>query len=155
MRNIKRAGVLMAAALSALVIIGASPGAAQADLNCGDPGTFHNMPVPPDDPNGLDADGNGIGCEDDSVFGGEPTTPPTDAPPVTEAPAPEPAAPAAAGLDCGDPGTFHNMPVPPDDPNGLDADDDGIGCEDGSVFGDAPPPAPPAVAQPGEPTFTG
>jgi hypothetical protein len=91
MRNIKRAGVLMAAALSAVVVIGASPSGAQEDLDCGDPGTFHNMPVDPNnDPNRLDADGNGIGCEDESVFGGDAEPAPSPEP----APAPAPAAPA-------------------------------------------------------------
>ena len=75
----------MAAALSAM-LIGASPSGAQTDLDCGDPGTSHNMPVDPNnDPNGLDADHDGIGCEDGSVFG---ETPPAAAPaePVVEAP---------------------------------------------------------------------
>ena len=98
MRNIKRAGVLMAAAISVVVLIGASPSGAQADLDCGDPGTFHNMPVDPNnDPNGLDADGNGIGCEDGSVFGDEPT-PPTSPPPAQASPAmPQPAEPTFTG----------------------------------------------------------
>ena len=60
-------------------------------------------------------------------------------------------------LDCGDPGTSPNMPVGPDDPNDLDRDGDGIGCEDPPEFGEATEsdtaPAPePVVA---EPTFTG
>jgi hypothetical protein len=75
-----------------------------------------------------------------------------------------PAVAQTGDLDCGDPGTSHNMPVDPaNDPNRLDADGDGVGCEDASVFGaatDAPaetpsaeaPPAPAVVA---EPTFTG
>jgi hypothetical protein len=96
MRNIKRAGVLMAAALSALLIIGVSPSGAQADLDCGDPGTSHNMPIDPNnDPNGLDADNDGIGCEDASVFDGEPA-PSTD--PAPPAPAPEPADTAAPAV---------------------------------------------------------
>jgi hypothetical protein len=64
-------------------------------------------------------------------------------------------------LDCGDPGTSHNMPVDPaNDPHGLDADDDGIGCEDPAAFGgdsgggggDEAPAAEPVE---GEPSFTG
>lgn len=53
------------------------------DLDCGDEGTFHNMPVTPDDPHGLDADGDGLGCEDASVFpGGSAGTPEDTAPPI-------------------------------------------------------------------------
>lgn len=48
------------------------------------------------------------------------------------------AIPAAAGgddLNCGDPGTSHNMPIDPNnDPHNLDGDDDGVGCEDPSAF---------------------
>jgi hypothetical protein len=66
------------AAIALLVIAtalgaGLGPAAAQdgGDLNCGDPGTSHNMPVDPNnDPNNLDANNDGIGCEDASVFGG-------------------------------------------------------------------------------------
>jgi hypothetical protein len=66
-------------------------------------------------------------------------------------------------LDCGDPGTSPNMAVGADDPNGLDADDDGIGCEDPAAFGDggtAPAGDDDGMAEPaspvdGEPTFTG
>jgi hypothetical protein len=96
MRNIKRAGVLTAAALSALLMIGTSPSGAQADLDCGDPGTSHNMPIDPNnDPNGLDADNNGIGCEDASVFGDAPA-PSTD--PAPPAPEPEPSDTAAPAV---------------------------------------------------------
>lgn len=53
------------------------------DLDCGDPGTFHNIPVTPDDPHGLDSDGDGLGCEDASVFpGGSAGTPEATAPPI-------------------------------------------------------------------------
>jgi hypothetical protein len=98
----RRAGTFVVAAAAATFLIGAAPAGA-TDLNCGDPGTFPNMPVEPGDPHGLDRDGNGIGCEDDSAGGPTVTEPPVTAPPVTEpaapAPAPEPvmdqAAPAA------------------------------------------------------------
>jgi hypothetical protein len=152
MRNIKRAGILMVAATCTL-FVGLSPAGA-TDLNCGDPGTSHNMPVGPDDPHGLDGDGDGLGCEDPSVFGPGPAPAPVPDPAPAPAPAPSPApAPAQADLDCGDPGTSHNMRVGPGDPHGLDADDDGIGCEDGSVF--EPAPAAPAEPQVREPAYTG
>jgi hypothetical protein len=74
------AGVLAAAVLA----VGAPALAQEGDLDCGDPGTFHNMPVEPGDPHGLDADGDGIGCEDPAAFGGgcaptDTTAPPADA----------------------------------------------------------------------------
>lgn len=150
MRNITRAGILMVAATCTL-IIGLSPAGA-TDLDCGDPGTLPDMPVGPDDPNGLDADGDGVGCESEGGGGGNPGPAPEPAAEPAPAPAPE-AAPVQADLDCGDPGTSHDMPVGPDDPHGLDADDDGIGCEDGSVFD--PAPAAPAEPQVREPTYTG
>ena len=100
------------AATTATLLLGTSPAGA-TDLDCGDPGTFHNMPVPVgNDPHGLDSNGDGIGCEDASKFGpdGQPLTPtptqppatqpPVTAPPVTPPPAPAPtpvpAAPEAA-----------------------------------------------------------
>lgn len=88
MSNITRAGLLLGGlAITAAVAVAAAPsGAQQQDLNCGDPGTSHNMPVGPDDPHGLDDDNDGIGCEDPSAFGsggmtGSGATPPT-APPA-------------------------------------------------------------------------
>lgn len=94
MANIKKAGILVVAALSAalLAFTASTAGAQEGDLDCGDPGTSPNMSVPADDPHGLDRDGNGIGCEEDG--GGS-----TPAPAEPEAPAPsddmtEPAEPA-------------------------------------------------------------
>jgi hypothetical protein len=88
----------MAAALSVGMLIGPSPSGAQADLDCGDPGTSHNMPVPPDDPHGLDANDDGIGCEDPSAFGGESAPGPApDAPAEAPAAAPQPAEPTFTG----------------------------------------------------------
>ena len=65
---------------------------------------------------------------------------------------------AQEDLDCGDPGTSTDMPVPADDPHDLDRDGDGLGCdadEGGGGTPYAPAPAPPAEAVQGEPTFTG
>jgi hypothetical protein len=95
MRNITRAGLLMAAALSVGMLIGPSPSGAQADLDCGDPGTSPNMPVDPNnDPHRLDDDDDGIGCEDPSASGGEPAP---DAPAEAPAAAPLPAEPTFTG----------------------------------------------------------
>jgi hypothetical protein len=93
MKNITKAGFLMGGlAMTAAVALTAAPsGAQEDDLNCGDPGTSLNMPVPPDDPHGLDADGDGIGCEDPSAFansGGSDTTTTTAVTPPAAAPAP-------------------------------------------------------------------
>ena len=38
-------------------------GSTGGDLDCGSPGGGMNVPVQPGDPHGLDADGDGIGCE--------------------------------------------------------------------------------------------
>lgn len=78
------AAVLVTAAASLLMI---TPAAAQTgDVDCGDPGTSPNMPIDPNnDPNGLDADHDGIGCEDDSA-------PPAATPAPAEIPAQAPAA---------------------------------------------------------------
>jgi hypothetical protein len=90
MRNIRRAGILMVTAISAVLMIGVSPTGAQADLDCGDPGTSLNMPVDPNnDPHELDANDDGVGCEDPAAFDGGGGTP-TPAP----GPAPMPADPA-------------------------------------------------------------
>jgi hypothetical protein len=85
------AGIVAAAA--ALSLATAPAWAQTGDLDCGDPGTYLNMPVPPDDPNDLDRDGDGIGCDNPDDFGpdGQPVV---DAPAEPEAPAPAPPAPA-------------------------------------------------------------
>jgi len=98
MNHTKTAAGAFVAAVASLALA-ASPAWAQAgDLDCGDPGTFHNMPVGPDDPHRLDSNGDGIGCEDASAFGpdGQPVGTPvaTDPPPVTEPAAPAPTDPA-------------------------------------------------------------
>jgi hypothetical protein len=101
MRNISKAGILMVTALSLTTIGGASVAGAQGvDLDCGDPGTSHNMPIDPNnDPYRLDDDNDGIGCEDGSVFGQPPAPQPTvtvpPAPSVTVGPTPAPTPPPA------------------------------------------------------------
>ena len=54
------------AAITTALLAGISPAGAE-DLDCGDPGTSPNMSVGPDDPNGLDRDHDGVGCEDPSA----------------------------------------------------------------------------------------
>ena len=84
---------MIAAALLGAVVFVAPALAQEDDLNCGDPGTFHNMPIEiGNDPHGLDADNDGMGCEDPSVFG-EPA--PSEPAPTEPAPS-EPATDATA-----------------------------------------------------------
>lgn len=110
MKRTKTLAGVFVAALATLAMAG--PAGATDDLNCGDPGTYLNMPVGPDDPHNLDSNDDGIGCEDPDAFppGSTATTAPaetttTTAPPAPTvpdvpdtappAPEPEPAAPAA------------------------------------------------------------
>ena len=75
------------------------------------------------DPYGLDADNDGIACEE---LGGGPAS---SASPSASPAAGGSASPASAGgdLDCSDIG--HKVWVGPNDPNNLDADGDGWGCD--------------------------
>jgi hypothetical protein len=70
-----------------------------------------------DDPYGLDGDGDGVGCEsyDDSYYDDS-----YDEPNEYESD-------EYGDLDCSD--VSGPVYVPPDDPNGLDGDGDGVGCE--------------------------
>jgi hypothetical protein len=80
------AGVVAGVLAVAVLAVGAPALAQEGDLDCGDPGTFHNMPVEiGNDPHGLDADGDGIGCEDPAAFGGAAPTDTTA--PLADAPA--------------------------------------------------------------------
>jgi hypothetical protein len=76
------------------VAFGSATGDAQTDLDCGDPGTSPNMPVAGDDEHNLDADDDGIGCENPEDFDTTTATamPTTAVPPVVggTAPAAEP-----------------------------------------------------------------
>lgn len=95
MRKLSKAAAVTAVAITSLAaasFTASTAGAQSGDLDCGDPGTSHNMPVPPDDPHDLDDDGDGIGCENPDAFengGGSPTTQATTGP-VPSAPAPQP-----------------------------------------------------------------
>jgi hypothetical protein len=61
---LKRSKLVLALAgsLLALALIPSAAGA--QDIDCGDPGAPPNVAVGPTDPNGLDEDGDGIGCEE-------------------------------------------------------------------------------------------
>jgi hypothetical protein len=108
------------------------------DFNCGDDGVPENFAVSGSDPHGFDADNDGIGCEDgngDGDDGGDdgddnggdtschPSYPDECIPP------PPP------NLNCDDVDAT-NFAVSGSDPHGFDADNDGIGCEDGNGDGD-------------------
>ena len=80
----------------------------------------------PGDPNRLDADDDGIACED----GGGVAQP--AAPTTTQYDEPE--TPTQGDLDCADFASQAEaqtvLDADPTDPNGLDADNDGIACEE-------------------------
>ena len=121
-------------ALGAMVMLVASPAAlAQTgetdDLDCADFASQEaaqaELDADPSDPNGLDADDDGIACEslgdgemEDGTMMGENT------------------GAAAEDLDCADFATQEEAQAvynqDPSDPNGLDADNDGIACEEGN-----------------------
>ena len=151
MNTIKRAGVLTTAALTALLWVGVPAGARDTTTTCdGVAGIAHpcgQVPSPPEAPCPRDCDETTpTTAAPATTTTAPPAEPPASLPP--EAPAPDPTPATPADLDCGDPGTTANMPVPADDPHGLDADDDGIGCEAAVIA----PAAAPVVAQP---TYTG
>jgi len=95
------------------------------DLDCDDI-RYANFKVLPDDPHGLDADFDGIGCEV-----GSPSSP---SPPPPTQPSCDPSYPDVCitpyppDLDCGEIG-YSNFRVVGNDPHGFDRDNDGIGCE--------------------------
>ena len=102
---------------------------AQDDLNCEEDFTYQEdaqavLDRDPSDPNGLDRDNDGMACDllPRRAGGGEPPVGGT------------PAAVAAGDLDCADFATREEaqaeLESDPSDPNGLDADDDGIACEE-------------------------
>lgn len=97
----KKKATALLVAVTSLATAMSSTGAQEGDLDCGDPGTHHNMPVPiDDDPHDLDRNNDGVGCEDPSVFGDTsgsattmspaPTTPTSAAPAPSPTPAPSP-----------------------------------------------------------------
>jgi Excalibur calcium-binding domain len=99
MRGIRRAGTFAVTAIASTTIgIIGTASVAGAHV-CGDPDTYHNMPTPPGDTHNLDPDGDGIACEDPSVFHQPPPPPPPPPPSDTMAPSPSPSpTPTAAPM---------------------------------------------------------
>lgn len=124
----------LVATLSLLAMLVFSPAAvAQKDLNCADFGSQaeaqQNLRANPSDPNGLDAENDGVACETFDY----PEGTPRDETPVTGAQQP------GGDLDCPDFASQAEAQAvynqDPTDPNGLDADNDGEACEE--FFDDA------------------
>lgn len=119
----KRLLLLLAALAMALFV--ASPVAfAQEDLNCenfvSQPEAQATLDADPSDPNNLDADDDGVACENFDY--GNVEEPP---------PSPQPTQPE--DLDCADFASQAEAQAvylqDTSDPNGLDADGDGLACE--------------------------
>lgn len=121
--------LLLLAAL-AMTMLAAIPAAlAQSDdLDCADfdsqADAQAELRSDPTDPNGLDAEDDGVACETYPYPEGSPR----DERPVRPAQSPD------GDLDCEDFATQEEAQAvydrDPHDPNGLDADDDGEACED-------------------------
>lgn len=140
----------LAAALSTVLVVGmAGTAAAQADQDCKDFASQEaaqaHLIADPSDPDGLDEDGDGEACENHEYGPPDTTAPVTTTPEETEAPgttteSPEPtptatiAAAPGEDRDCPDFATQADaqaaLTAAPGDPERLDADDDGIACED-------------------------
>lgn len=121
-------------ALGMLVVaMTASVAVAQDDLNCDDFGSQaaaqQNLRDNPSDPNGLDAEDDGVACETTDY-----DNPARDEVPVQGSVSP------TGDLDCEDFATQEEAQAEfnqdPSDPNGLDADNDGQACEDSLPSGD-------------------
>lgn len=115
--------------LSLVAMLVFSPAAfAQDDLNCDDFGSQaeaqQNLRNNPSDPNGIDAENDGVACETFDYPDGTPR----DETPVTGAQQP------GGDLDCEDfasqAGAQAVYNQDPSDPIGLDADNDGEACEE-------------------------
>jgi LPXTG-motif cell wall-anchored protein len=121
-------------ALSMLVVaMTASVAVAQDDLNCGDfdsqAAAQQNLRDNPSDPNGLDAENDGVACETTSYDN-----------PARDEVAVQGSVSPTGDLDCEDFATQEEAQAEfnqdPSDPNGLDADNDGLACEDSLPSGD-------------------
>ena len=119
--------VYLAALSMVLATVTAVPAVAQSDLDCDDFSSQAEaqqaLRQDPSDPNGLDAEGDGVACETEDY-----DDPATDLNPVSAAQSP------GGDLDCEDFATQQRAQAVYDsdtsDPNGLDADNDGLACED-------------------------
>ena len=115
--------LFVAAAMFALGMLAISSQAQDRDLDCADFATQEEAQAElerdPTDPNGLDADDDGIACEQLSGTGGAGT--------------------GGRDLDCADFATQQaaqrELERDPTDPHNLDADDDGVACEELSGTG--------------------
>lgn len=113
--------LLLAALCMVAALVFAPAALAQQDLNCSDfatqPEAQAELDADPSDPNGLDGnDNDGIACESLPSGGGTG------------------GGGSQGDLDCADfatqPEAQAEFDADPSDPNGLDADDDGIACEE-------------------------
>ena len=119
--------VYLAALSMVFMMMAAAPAVAQGDLDCDDFSSQaeaqQTLRQDPSDPNGLDAEGDGVACETEDY-----DNPATDMRPVSAAREP------GGDLDCEDFATQQQAQAVydrnPSDPNGLDADNDGLACED-------------------------
>jgi len=124
--------VLFVAATTLALVLSAVPSEAQADLDCADFATQEEAQAmlerDPSDPNGLDADNDGIACEDLPSGAGEPS----------------PSGGQGQDLDCEDFSSQEEAQAEYDsdtsDPNGLDADNDGEACEEFDYAGEGDGP---------------
>lgn len=119
--------VYLAVLSMVFAVVTAAPAVAQGDLDCDDFASQaeaqQTLRQDPGDPNGLDGEGDGVACETEEY-----DDPATDLTPVTAAQEP------GGDLDCADFATQQQAQAVYDqnssDPNNLDADDDGLACED-------------------------
>lgn len=155
MRVVGRTGVILALLLVGVLVFYAAflpaPASAQQDRDCGDFAFQEDaqavLEQDPSDPNGLDADNDGVACENlPSRGNGSPTPEPApNNPPGPSAPTPtEP--PVQDDLNCSDFGSQEEaqaeLEADPSDPNNLDADNDGTACDTFDFGGGAAPMAP-------------
>jgi hypothetical protein len=124
--------LLYLATLSLMATMVFAPTAmAQIDYDCADFATQEEAQqfLLAGDPYGLDADNDGMACDNLPSGGGTGTA----TPPATPTQSQPPATPTTSDLDCADFATQEEAQAvynaDTSDPNGLDADDDGIACE--------------------------
>ncbi|MDN5696754.1 MAG: excalibur calcium-binding domain-containing protein [Rubrobacter sp.] len=120
--------LLYLAILSMVILTVSAPAAlGQQDLDCDDFSSQaeaqQTLRQDPGDPNGLDAEGDGVACETEDY-----DNPATDMEPVSAAQEP------GGDLDCEDFATQQQAQAvydqDPSDPNNLDANNNGLACEE-------------------------
>ena len=127
---VKRLLLLLATAAMAMLVATPAALAQAGDLDCADFATQEEaqamLDADPSDPNGLDADGDGVACETLPSGGMEDGT-------MTDGANEDAGTTEQNDLDCVDFATQAEAQATydadPSDPNGLDADGDGIACE--------------------------